>query len=102
MDDVELTELERQCQVRARSDRDADAAAPRDRHGRPERDDLGLEPVEERAPARRQLFRPVRGREDRDGVPKRTQLLRDTGHMLVDVVRLRPGERRHQANAHRA
>ena len=54
VDDVEAAQRQRQRQVGARADRNADAAPTRDRHGRAEGHDFGVEPVEQRAPSRRQ------------------------------------------------
>jgi len=96
--DVEAAECERQRQVRARADRDADPASTRDRNRRPEGDNVRVEPVEQCAPARGQIARAVGGREDRDGVSDSAELGRDPRDVLVDVVRLRPGERRDETD----
>jgi hypothetical protein len=99
VDDVEPSEGEREREVRAGADRDAHPAAPRDRHGRPDRDDLGVEPVQQRTPARGEVARAIRRGDDRDGVAECPQLTGDAVDMLVDVVRLGQGERRHEADA---
>src|SRR5262249_25540044 len=45
--------------------------------------------------------RGARGRgEDGDRVAAAAQRVRDAGHVLVDVVRLRPRKRRHETDAH--
>ena len=77
VDDVEAAECEREREVRADADRDAHPAAPRDRHRRPEGDDLGVEAVEERAPSGGEVAGPVRRREHGHRVPQRAQLPRD-------------------------
>ena len=46
-----------------------------------------------------EVARAVRRREDGDGVAERAELRRDTRHVFVDVVRLRPGERRDETDA---
>ena len=55
--------------------------------------------VEQRAAAGDQVGRARRRREHGDVVAEAAQLLRDPGHVLVDVVRPRPGERRDQTDA---
>jgi hypothetical protein len=100
VDDVEAAQLERQREVGARPDGHADPAPAGDRHGRAERDDLRVDAVEQCAAPRGELLCPVRRSEDRDRVPEPPQLLGDAGHVLVDVMRLRPRERRHQAESH--
>jgi hypothetical protein len=60
VDDVEAPELEREREVRTGTDRDADPAAPRDRDGGAQRDDLRVEAVEQRASACRELLRAIR------------------------------------------
>src|SRR5262249_14560129 len=92
--------LEREREIRARADRHADPAAARDRNGRPEGDDVRVEAVQQCPAACRELFRLVRGGEDRDRVTEAAQLVGDPGHMLVYIVWLRPRERRDEAKPH--
>ena len=99
VDDVELSAGERCGQVRADSDRQADSASPRDRHGRAQRDQRRLEAVTQGAPARREVGRAVRRREDADRVAARPERVGDPRDVFVHVVRLRPRERRHQADS---
>ena len=99
--DVEVTERKREREVRPHTHGDPDAAAARDRYRRPERDDLGVEAVEQCAPPGCQLLRPIGRGEDRDRVPEAAQLPGDSLHVFVHVVRLRPGKRRNQAEPHR-
>jgi hypothetical protein len=98
VDDVEAAERERHREVCTRTHRHADSAPPRDRHRRPERNEVGIEPVEQRATPRSEVAGAVRGCEDRDRVAQRPQLAGHALDVLVDVVRLRPGERRHEAD----
>jgi len=86
MDDVVAALGEREREVRPRADRHADAAPARDRHRRPESDDLVAAPVEQRAPASDQVGRARRGGEHRHRVPEGAQPIRDPRHVLVDVV----------------
>jgi len=60
---------------------------------------LGLEPVEECAPPCREVARPVGRGENRRRMPPLSQLSGDPGHVLVDVVGLRPGEGRDEADS---
>ena len=55
--------------------------------------------VAQRAPAGGEVGRAVRRREHRHRVPALAQRRGDAGDVLVDVVRLRPRERRHEADA---
>ena len=101
VDDVEATSREGEREARADADRDAHAAATGDRHRRAERDQLRfVEGAEERSPARSEIAGAVRGREDGDGVAAAPQLAREHVHVLVHVVRLRPGERRNERDPH--
>ena len=86
VDDVEAALLEREAEVRADADRDAEAGATRDGNGGADRDRLGGVAARERATPCREVGRPPRRREHGDRVPQRAQLLRDPGDMLVDVV----------------
>ena len=101
MHEIEAAEREGEGQVRSRPDRNADAAPARDGHGRPERNDLGVEPVQKRTPPGSEVAGAVRRRQDGHGMAEPPQLARDARHVLVHVVGLRPGERRNQADAHR-
>ena len=93
MDDVEASGRERDREVRAHSNGDAHPAPPRDRDGRPERDELGvLEPAHERAATRGELAGAVGRRQHGDPVAARAELTREPVDVLVHVVRLRPGE----------
>ena len=101
VDDVERPAGERERQVRADADRDAHLRAARDRDGRPDGDHVARRrvPVDD-APAGEQVGGARRGREHGHRVPERAQSGRDPGDVLVHVVRLRPRERRHEADAH--
>ena len=98
MDDVEPSECERDREVRAHADGDADPASARDRHRRADCDELGFGAVEERPAAGGQVTRAIRRREDRDRMAEASELGRNSCDVLVDVVRLRPGERCNQAD----
>ena len=100
VDDVEAAGAERAREVRPHAERHAHAAAPRDRHGRAEHHELALleRAVDEREPARRQICRAVRRRDDRHRVSQHAQLLRDPGYVLVHLVRPRPRERRDETD----
>src|SRR5205823_7989730 len=76
-----------------------DPAAPGDWYGRADDDHLGVEPVVERAPSGREVSRPVGGRQNRDLVAELPQLRCNAGYVLVDVVGLRPGEGRNEADS---
>ena len=99
VDDVEAALAQGERDVRADADRNAEARAPGDRHRRPDRDHLRSLAAVQGAAAGEQVGRAARRREHGDRVPERPQLPRDPGHVLVDVVRLRPRERRHEAEA---
>src|SRR5438132_31505 len=98
MDDVEPSECEGERQVRTRTDRHADPAAARDGYGRADRHHVRVEPVEKRPPAGSQISSAVRRREHDHCMTERAELSRDPCHVLVDVVRLRPGEGRDEAD----
>jgi hypothetical protein len=97
--DVVQAGREREREVCARAHRDAHPAPPGDRDGRAHRDHVRDAAVSERAPSREQVRGPARRGEDGDVVPEPAQLPGDAGDVLVDVVGLRPVERRHQADA---
>ena len=99
VDDVVLALVERERQVRADPDWDAEAGAAGDRNARADRDDVRRHAAVERAPAGEEVGCPARGCQDRDRVAERTQLPRDSGDVLVHLVRLGPRERRDQADA---
>jgi hypothetical protein len=99
VDDVEAAGAEREREVRAHAHRYAHAAAAGDRQRRSERDHVRLRAVEEDAATGREIACAVRRREHRDRVPQRAEAARDAVHVLVDVVWLRPGERRDEADA---
>ncbi len=88
VDDVEAPLLERQVQVRAHADRDAEARPARHRHGRADRDHVGVLAARERTPAGDQVRRAGGGGQHGDRVAERSQLLGDPGDVLVDIVRL--------------
>ena len=88
VDDVEASLLEREVEVRADADRDAEARPARHRQGRADRDHVGVLAARERSPAGDQVRRAGGRSEHGDRVPERSQLLRDPGDVLVDVVRL--------------
>ena len=100
MDDLEVAAGERELELRADAERHPDPAAARDRHRRPDRDDLTRGARVERAAALEEFARPARGREHGHLVPERAKLRRHAGDVLVDVVGLRPVERRDEADAH--
>ena len=102
VDDVEASLLEGEGEVRAHPDGDAHAALPGDRHRGADREHVGVEPARERPPAGEKVGRAAGGGEHGDGVPEPPQLGGDTGDVLVHLVRLRPGERRDQADAQEA
>ena len=109
VDDVEPVGGERELEVGPGADGNAEAAPPGDGDRRAHRHDAleGTAVVlqaSEAAAAGAEVGRPVRGREHDDVVPPAAQVLRRAGHVLVDRMGLRPGERRHHADAqaHRA
>jgi hypothetical protein len=99
--DVEPSAGEREREARADADRHAHPAAPGNRHGRAERDQLGIvEIAEQRAPPRREIAGAVRRGEDGHRVVAPPQLAGEPVHVLVHVVRLRPGEGRDERDPH--
>jgi len=99
VDDVEPASTEREQEVCAHADGDAEVRAPRDRDGRPDRDHLPFEPSLERASAVEEVPSPGRGSEHRDLVPELPERLGGALHVRVHLVRLRPRERRDEADA---
>ena len=98
--DVEAALAQREREVRADADRDAEArSAARSGIAGPTAITSAASPRCERAAAGEQVGRAARRSEHGDRVPERPQLPRDPGDVLVDVVRLRPRERRHEAQA---
>ena len=59
-----------------------------------------VEGAEQRAPAGGEIAGAVRRSEDGDRVAASPQLAREPVHVLVHVVRLRPGERRDERDPH--
>ena len=98
VDDVEAVARERQLEVRAHADGNAEAAPAGNRNGGAERDDAlergsgGAEPLQ-RAPAGRQLSRPSGRRQDDDLVTSPAKLGGRARDVVVHRMRLRPGER---------
>ena len=80
--------LQREVQVRAHADRDAEARAAGDGHGRADRNHVGVLAARERTMPGDQVRRAPGGGQDGDRVAERAQLLRDPGDVLVDIVRL--------------
>jgi hypothetical protein len=100
VDDVERARREREGQVRAYADRHSDPAAARDRDGGSQGHQFLVADARSQRPAARgQVARAVRGREDGHRVTARPQLPCETGDVLVDVVRLRPGEGRDEGDS---
>ena len=99
VDDVE-PEGQGLAEVRLYSDRYAELGATRHGDRGSHCDHLGTLPRRECAPARQQVARACRGGDDGDLVAERTKLAGDPANVVVDVVRLRPRERGHQANSH--
>ena len=97
--DVVAPDREGEREVRAHADRHADPAPPRDRHRRPESNDVGVGAVEKRPPPGEQVGRPARRREDGDVMAELAEPGGDACDVLVHVVRLRPGERRDEAHS---
>ena len=104
VDDVVAPFAERELEVEAGADRHAHLRAARDRHRRPDGDQLRVRAALEDLPPGRELAGAVRRGEHRDVVPERPQLPGDPVDVLVDGVRLRPGEGRDEADpeAHRS
>jgi len=99
--DVEPAAHERQREARPDSDRNSHPAPTGDRNGRAERDQLGVvKRTEQGASPGGEVSRTVRGRQDRDRVAASSQLTSEAVHVLVHVVRLRPGERRDERDPH--
>ena len=101
--DVEGVRAEGELEVRANSDRDAQAALPRDGHGGAEGDDSGERlalgaQAPQRAPALGKIDRAVGRGEHDDFVAAAAKLVRRGPHVLVHRVRLRPRERRDHAD----
>jgi hypothetical protein len=99
--DVETAAAEGEREARADADGDAHAAPAGDRDRRSEGDELRvLEVPEQCSAAGREVAGPVRRRKDDDHVAPAPQLARESVHVLVHVVRLRPGERRDERYPH--
>ena len=88
VDDVEAPLLEREVEVRADADGDAQRRTARDGHGRADGDHVGGLAPSQRAPAGDQVRRARRRGEHGDRMAECSQLLRDPSDMLVDIVRL--------------
>ena len=88
VDDVEAPLLEREVEVRADADGDAQRRSARDGHGCADGDHVGGLAPRQCAPAGDQVRRAGGGSEHGDRVAERSQLLRDPSDMLVDVMRL--------------
>jgi hypothetical protein len=73
-------------EVRADADRDTEARPAGHGHGCADRDHVGVLAACERSPSREQVRRAGGRSEHRDRVPECSQLLRDPGDMLVDIV----------------
>ena len=99
VDDVVAALLEREAEVRAHADGHAQARASRHGHRRTDRDHLGVGAAAERAAAREQVGPAARGRQHGHRVTEAAERLRDASDVLVHVVRLRPRERGHEADA---
>ena len=65
-----------------------EARPARHRHGRADRDHVGVLAARERSPAGDQVRRAGGRSQHGDRVAERSQLLRDPGDVLVDIVRL--------------
>ena len=88
VDDVEAPLLEREVEVRAHADGNAERRAARDGHGRADGDHVCCLAARQRSPAGDQVRRAGGRSEHGDRVTERPQLAGDPAHMLVDVVRL--------------
>jgi hypothetical protein len=100
---VERVSAEGELEVRPDSDRDAQAALPRDGHGWAEGNDSGERlalgaQAPERAPALGKIDRAVGRCECDDFVAAAAKLVRRGPHVLVHRVGLRPRERRDHAD----
>ena len=92
---VEAAPRKGEREARADADRHAHAAPTGDPHRRADCDQLRVVEVSEQgASPGCQIAGAVRGGQDRDRMTASTQLTREPVHVLVHVVRLRPGERR--------
>ncbi len=103
VDDVERAVGECEREVRADADGRGHRAAAGDGQCGADRDHVAeLAPLQ-RAPARAEVGGAVGRRQHGDGVAESPQLAGDAGDVVVHVVRLRPGERRDEADseAHR-
>lgn len=100
--DVEAAAREREREAGANADGNAHPAPPRDRHGRAERHEVPERvAISKQRPASfAEIAGAVRRREDGHVVAALPQLPRQRCDVLVDVVRLRPGERRHESDTH--
>ncbi len=99
VDDVVLALAERQRDVGAHADRHAEARPARDGHARPDGDHVRRLAAVQGPPAGEEVGCSARGGEDGDRVAEGAERSRHSGDMLVDLVRLRPGERGHEADA---
>jgi hypothetical protein len=100
--DVERALRERLPEVRLHTDWHAELRTARDGNRRADGDHVGLLAPQQRAPSGEQIGGARRRCDHRHFVTKRTQSARNPRDVLVDVVRLRPRKRRHQADPHRA
>ncbi len=99
--DVEPAALESRAQARPHADGELDARARRDGDGGRQRDDGVVEPSAlQCAPTGDEVACPCRGREHRHHVTAASERRRDAVDVVVDLVRLRPGERRDETDAH--
>ena len=99
VDDVEAATREREPQVRADRDRDAHVRSPRERDRRADRDDVRVVGrLLERAATGDEVARARRGRKHGHLVPEATQRGGGSVDVRVDLVRLRPRERRDEAD----
>ena len=99
VDDVVLALAQREREVRAHADRHAEAGAARDGMLGADGDHLRVQAAVERTPSGQEVGGSARRRDDGDRVAEGAQRFRDAGDVLVDLVRLRPGERRDEADA---
>ena len=102
VDDVEPASRQREREACAHADRHSHPAPPGDPHRRADGDQLGrlVEGAQQRAPSGGEVAGAVRRSQDGDRMAATPQLLREAGHVLVHVVRLRPGERRDERDPH--
>ena len=99
VDDVVAPFAEREVEVEAGADRHAHLRAPRDRHRRPDGDQLRVGAALQDLPPGCEIARAIRRGEHRHVVAERPQLPGDPVDVLVDGVRLRPGEGRDEADS---